>query len=325
MSPRSRAGGYPETIRVVDSHTEGEPTRVVVEGWPAPVGETMAARRDDLRARFDHLRSGAICEPRGHEALVGALLTPPVAADSVAGVVFFNNVGYLGMCGHGTIGVVKTLEHMDRLGTGPVRLDTPVGTVRAELEPDGSVTIENVPSFCHLRDVTVEAAGFGPVTGDVAWGGNWFFIAEMPEDYPIDLRHRDELRALTHAIRNALVPAGVAGVGGADIDHIEISGHPQRPGADSRNYVLCPGGEYDRSPCGTGTCAKMAAMHAAGRLPLGRHWRQESVTGSHFTGWLTRGERGDLIPHIRGRAFVVAETILRFDPADPFRGGLAGP
>lgn len=312
---------FPAAIRVIDSHTEGEPTRVVLDGWPAPAGATMAERRDDLRRRWDHLRQAVVCEPRGHQAVVGALLTEPVSPGAAAGVVFFNNVGYLGMCGHGTIGVVRTLARLGRLPAGAVTLDTPVGPVRATLEADGAVTVENVPALCHTRDVTLDVPGVGRVTGDVAYGGNWFFLTELPSP-ALDLAHIDELMRTTKAIQAAIRVQGVTGAQGGEIDHIELSGPPLRPDADGRNFVLCPGGEYDRSPCGTGTSAKMAALHARGALPLERKWHQESVTGSLFTGWLTQGPAG-LIPHIRGRAFLTGETTLQFDPRDPFRGGIA--
>ncbi|HEX9107554.1 MAG TPA: proline racemase family protein [Longimicrobiales bacterium] len=314
------AGEFPSTMVVVDSHTEGEPTRVVVEGWPQPEGRTMAERRDSLRRRDDHLRRGVVLEPRGHAALVGALLTPPVERGSAAGVVFFNNVGYLGMCGHGTIGVVATLRFLDRLAPGPLRIDTPVGTVGATLEADGAVTIENVPAYCHALDVAVQVPGLGRITGDVAWGGNWFFITEVP-GVAVTLSHLDELQRVTRAIVHALAEQGITGAAGAGIDHVELSARPRRADADSCNFVLCPGGEYDRSPCGTGTSARMAVLHARGELALGERWAQEGISGSLFQGWLSASEAG-LVPHIRGRAFVTGQTVLRFDPADPFRAGL---
>lgn len=313
------APAFPALIRVVDSHTEGEPTRVVVDGWRQPAGATMAARRDDLAARWDHLRSAVVCEPRGHDAMVGALLTPPVSKGSAAGVIFFNNVGYLGMCGHGTIGVVRTLEHLGRITAGVVHLDTPVGSVSADLATDGAVTIRNVPSYCHARDVAVEVPGLGRVVGDVAYGGNWFFIVHWDRS-PLALREVDELTRLTRTMLAALRAQGVTGQAGAEIDHVELSAAPTRADADSRNFVLCPGGAYDRSPCGTGTSARMASLHARGELPLGAHWRQESITGSCFTGWL-EGQGGQLIPHVRGTAYITGESTLRFDPTDPFRTG----
>ncbi|MEO5566887.1 MAG: proline racemase family protein [Gemmatimonadaceae bacterium] len=308
-------------MRVVDSHTEGEPTRVVIDGWPELLGTTMAARRDDLRAQHDHLRRAVVCEPRGHAAVVGALLTPPVSPGATAGIVFFNNATYLGMCGHGLIGVVRTLHHLGRLQPGVATFDTPVGLVRTELADDGYVTIENVASHCHTLDVAVEVPGVGRVTGDVAYGGNWFFITEQNLG-DISLGNARALTRVTQLIQSALDAQGISRVDGEHIDHIEISGPAQRLDADSRNFVLCSGGEYDRSPCGTGTSAKMAVLHARGKLKCGEDWRQESVTGSLFTGWLTQGRGGELIPHIRGSAYVTGEATLRFDPSDPFRLGL---
>lgn len=308
----------PSTIRIVDSHTEGEPTRVILDGWPTPAGSTMEERRDDLMRNFDDLRRAVVCEPRGHAAIVGALLTPPVRSDSTAGIIFFNNETYLGMCGHGLIGVVRTLESLGRMSAGEAQFDTPAGTVSADLAPDGSVTIANVPARCHALDVCVEVEGLGAVTGDVAYGGNWFFITHLST--PLEFSRVAELTRETQAIQDAIRQQHVAG--DAPIDHIELSGPPGRSDADARNFVLCSGGEYDRSPCGTGTSAVMAALHARGKLLLGARWRQESITGSLFTGWLTAGVGGDLIPHIRGTAYVTAEATLRFDAADPFRLGI---
>jgi proline racemase len=312
------------TIRVVDSHTEGEPTRVVIDGWPQPEGATMAERRDDLRARFDHLRRAVVREPRGFDAVVGALLTPPVHADSAAGVIFFNNGTYLGMCGHGLIGVVRTLAHLGRLGPGSHAFDTPVGTVRAELADDGAVTLTNVPARLHARDVAVDVPGYGRVVGDVAYGGNWFFITHA-DAVPVDVAHVRELTRFTQAVQDALDAAGVSRVdapeGGA-VDHIEISAPTDRDDADCRNFVLCSGGEYDRSPCGTGTSAKMAALHARGELAVGQPWRQEGIAGGVFTGWLAPNAAGEIVPHVRGTAYVTGEATLYLDPRDPFRFGI---
>ncbi len=314
------APAFPSAIRIVDSHTEGEPTRVVLDGWPQPAGATMAARRENLRLRQDHLRTAVVCEPRGHAAMVGALLTPPVETGSAAGVIFFNNVGCLGMCGHGLMGVVRTLQHVGRLDPGAVRIDTPVGTVEALLGDDGAVSVRNVPARCRAREVAVQVAGLGPVVGDVAWGGNWFFITELP-DRVVDLAHAAELKDATSRIMRALAEQGITGDDGAVIDHVELSAPPRRPDADSLNFVLCPGGEYDRSPCGTGTSAKIASLYARGQLRPGDEWRQESVTGSLFVGWL-EVVAGELVPHVRGRAHIIGETTLRFEPGDPFRAGI---
>lgn len=310
----------PLTIDVVDSHTEGEPTRVVVGGWPMPAGDTMAARRDVMRQTQDHLRRAVVLEPRGHEAVVGALLTPPIRPDAAAGVVFFNDVDYLGMCGHGLMGVIRTLQFLGRIGPGNATIDTPVGPVSAILTGDGEVTVRNVPSYLHQSGVVVDVPGIGRVTGDVAYGGNWFFLTSVAEP-PLDLGHRARLLELTTAIRDALAAGGITGADGVVIDHVELFGPPTRADADARNFVLCPGAAYDRSPCGTGTSAKMAALVAHGALALGAPWRQESIVGSRFTGWIER-EGDQLVPWIRGRAYVTATSTLRFDPADPYRTGL---
>ncbi|MDB4913500.1 MAG: proline racemase [Gemmatimonadetes bacterium] len=281
----------------------------------------MSERRDDLRENFDHLRRAVVCEPRGHDAIVGALLTPPVNADSAAGIIFFNNGTYLGMCGHGLIGVVRTLEYLGRLSPGKARFDTPVGTVCAELSADGSVTIENIASYLHARDVSVDVPGYGTVVGDIAWGGNWFFITHS-ELVPVEMSRERELNRFTQAIQDAIRAQGITGADNGDIDHIEISAAPSRADADCRNYVLCSGGVYDRSPCGTGTSAKMASLHARGELALGERWHQEGMAGGLFTGWVSEGINGTLTPHVKGTAFVTGEATLRFDASDPFRLGI---
>jgi 4-hydroxyproline epimerase len=311
---------YPSQIEVIDSHTGGEPTRVVIAGWPQPEGATMEERLEALKRDTDHLRAAVVCEPRGHEAIVGAVLTPAVDPKSEAGVVFFNNASWLGMCGHGTIGLVRTLEHMGRIGPGKLRLDTPVGPVPAELHEDGSVTVQNVPAYTRELDVQVEVPGIGVVTGDIAWGGNWFFMAHL-DRYQIALSNLAELSNVTQAIRSALFEDGLMPTEERELIHIELYGSPERDDADSKNFVLCPGSEYDRSPCGTGTSAKMAVLHDRGKLAIGDLWRQESITGSLFTCWLTE-EDGTLIPHIRGEAYVTGRSTLLFAAEDDLRGGL---
>jgi 4-hydroxyproline epimerase len=316
---------FPDQMRVFDSHTVGEPTRVVVDGWPALRGSTMQERRADLLARHDALRSAVVNEPRGHDAIVGALLTPPVSDDATAGVVFFNNVGCLGMCGHGLIGVVRTLHYLGRINPGRIRVDTPAGQVSAELHDDGAVTIRNVPSYCYARDAAVEVPGVGRVTGDIAYGGNWFFITHV-DGHPIELARLNELNDVTMRIRSALEANGITGADGAEIDHIEMYEPIPGGGDAARNFVMCPGGAYDRSPCGTGTSAKLASLFARGDLAPGALFRQDSVTGGTFTAWFDRdasaeGDGDTIIPHIRGRAFITSDATLRFDPADPFIAG----
>lgn len=308
------------SMEIVDSHTEGEPTRVVISGWPEPLGATMAERREALRHGHDFVRRAVVCEPRGHDAIVGALLTSPVTPGALAGVIFFNDVGYLGMCGHGLIGVVRTLDFLGRITPGTVCIDTPAGTVHADLSADGLVTVRNVPAYRYRADVEVDVPGIGRVRGDVSYGGNWFFLTELP-DAELELANVRELTRVTTDIREALAAQGITGADGAPVDHVELFGAPHREDADSRNFVLCPGAAYDRSPCGTGTSAKMATLHAHGKLGIGERWRQESITGSLFTGWLEERE-GALIPFVQGRAYITSRATLVFDKADPFRLGI---
>ncbi len=308
-----------QRIRAIDSHTGGEPTRAVVGGFPDLGRGSMAERLNVFREEYDDLRSAIVCEPRGHGAIVGALLCEPVNADSASGVIFFNNVSYLGMCGHGTIGLVKTLEYMGRIMAGTHRIDTPVGTVEASLDADGMVTITNVPSYRHAKDVVVDVPGYGSVTGDIAYGGNWFFLIGK---HPLTINSANlaQLTDFSVAVRNALVDSNIRGANGAEIDHIEL--FAPTPTADSRNFVLCPGLEYDRSPCGTGTSAKLACLYADGKLREGETWRQESVIGSVFEGQV-KLEGDKLIPIIRGTAHVTAELELILDGTDPYRFGIS--
>jgi len=308
------------TIRVIDSHTEGEPTRVVIDGGPDLVGGSLAERRERFRRDFDRYRSAIVNEPRGSDPVVGALLCPPVDPSCAAGVIFFNNVGYLGMCGHGTIGVVATLAYLGRIAPGTHRIETPVGIVTAELHNEGDVSVGNVPSYRHRKNVVVDAGRFGTFTGDVAWGGNWFFLVNDSRE-ALDLANAERLTDVTWAIRQALTRDGVTGADGAEIDHVELFGAPQRDDAQSRNFVLCPGKAYDRSPCGTGTSAKLACLFEDGKLAEGDTWRQESIVGSLFEGSV-RVVDGAIRPTIRGRAFVNAEATLILDESDPFCWGI---
>ncbi|MCC7307724.1 MAG: 4-hydroxyproline epimerase [Acidobacteria bacterium] len=308
----------PHKIRVIDSHTGGEPTRVVVEGFPDIGTGSMAARLEVFRREHDRLRTAIVCEPRGHSAIVGALLCEPVDPSAAAGVIFFNNVGYLGMCGHGTIGLIKTLEYMGRISAGVHKIETPVGTVEAELNGDGTVTITNVPSYRFAAGTLVEVDGYGTVTGDIAYGGNWFFLIRS-SPVSIELSNLRELTEFASAVRQALGQSGITGVDGAEIDHIEL--FADSTSANSRNFVLCPGLEYDRSPCGTGTSAKLACLYEDGKLKEGEAWRQESVIGSVFEGRV-RIDDGRVIPVITGTAHVTAELELILGPDDPYRFGI---
>ena len=305
-------------IRVIDSHTAGEPTRTVIEGFPDLGGGEVSGQRRVLQERFDAYRSATLNEPRGHDVLVGALLCRSPRPDCLTGVIFFNNTGYLGMCGHGLIGVVATLRHLGRLEPGRCRIDTPVGVVEATLEADGRVALTNVEAYRAARDVVVDVPGHGPVRGDVAWGGNWFFLVRDHGEV-LDLSRVARLSDLTQRIR-----AAVNANGYPDVDHVELFGPPGSPQNHSRNFVMCPGGAYDRSPCGTGTSAKLACLAADGALDEGVVWRQEGILGTHFEAsyrWADR-TRGTIHPHLSGRAFIMAEAVLWQEADDPFAWGI---
>jgi 4-hydroxyproline epimerase len=305
-------------IEVIDSHTEGEPTRLVLAGGPDLGGGPLAERLERFRERFDNYRSAIVNEPRGSDPMIGALLVEPHRSDCDFGVIFFNNVGYLGMCGHGTIGLIASLRDAGRLEAGSVRIDTPVGAVQAQLHPDGRVSVDNVPSYRAARDVRIEVAGTGPISGEVAWGGNWFYlIAEHGQS--LELRNADRLTEFASQARSAINAQGYQRV-----DHVELFGPPTRPGAHSRSFVLCPGKAYDRSPCGTGTSAKLACLAAEGKLAEGEEWIQESVIGSIFSAryrWSDRA-KGEIVPTITGTAHVTGEATLRLDRDDPFCWGI---
>jgi 4-hydroxyproline epimerase len=308
-------------VQVVDSHTGGEPTRLVISGAPDLGPGTVRDRLGIFRQSHDRFRSAVVNEPRGSDAVVGALLCEPSDPACQAGVIFFNNVGYLGMCGHGTIGLVATLAHLGKIQPGILNIETPVGNVSAELHGAGFVTIRNIPAYRHAKDVTVNVEGHGPITGDIAWGGNWFYLTKGESPVELSLANLDELTSLTWRIRQALVRAGITGKGGGDIDHIELFSKPNNPSANSRNFVLCPGKSYDRSPCGTGTSAKMACLHTNGLLKPGDTWRQESITGSIFEGRIEL-QNDQIIPFVKGSAFVTAESELVFDERDEFCWGI---
>ncbi len=311
-------------LRVIDSHTAGEPTRVVVEGGPDLGEGPVAEKRERLGREHDWVRTACVNEPRGYDAMVGAILCEPSEPDCATGVIFFNNVGLLQGCVHGTIGVTVTLAHLGRLSPGEHRIETPVGVVEVQLHDHGRVSVENVASYRHAREVSVEVPEWGMVTGEVAWGGNWFFLIkdQGPKVSPENI---EALTDFTWAVRQVLVKNKITGREGGEIDHIEVFGPPDDPGvADSRNFVLCPGREYDRSPCGTGTSAKLACLYADGDLAVDRIWRQASILGTVFEGSVRPLDNGMVIPRISGSAWVNAESTLLVDPLDPFRFGVRG-
>ena len=307
-------------IKVIDSHTGGEPTRVVISGGPDLGNDALSDRVARFRNEHDDFRRAVVNEPRGSDAIVGALLCPPLDKSCVTGVIYFNGVSYLGMCGHGTIGVVATLAYLERIGPGAHAIETPVGVVVAHLDEEGKVEVANVPSYRLATNVTVEDDEIGRVTGDVAWGGNWFFLVrEHNEELVLD--NLDRLMDFTLRVREALAQAGITGVGGHEIDHVELFAPSKLAGVDSKNFVLCPGKAYDRSPCGTGTSAKLACLVADGKLSEGQVWRQESIVGSVFEGRVKVIDNM-VHPRIKGSAFITAESDLIIDERDPLAMGI---
>jgi 4-hydroxyproline epimerase len=313
-------GARVRTVRVIDSHTGGEPTRVVLSGGPELGTGPLAQRLELFRTDHDSFRCAVVNEPRGSDVMVGALLCEPVDPACAAGVIFFNKVGYLGMCGHGAMGLIATLAYLKRIDPGEHRVETPVGTVGVVLHSSGEVTVNNVASYRLAANVAIEVSGYGVVHGDIAWGGNWFFLVR---DYAIEvsIEKIEELTKFTWALRQALRRQGIAGAGNQEIDHVEVFGPSALPGIDSKNFVLCPGKAYDRSPCGTGTSAKLACLYADGKLREGQVWRQESIVGSVFEGSVAVRE-GKVYPSIKGSAFVNAEAELILDSNDPFCMGI---
>ncbi|HCT07937.1 MAG TPA: 4-hydroxyproline epimerase [Pseudomonas sp.] len=305
-------------LHVIDSHTGGEPTRLVMNGFPELTGATIADQLHNLRTQHDQWRRACLLEPRGNDVLVGALYCEPVTPGATCGVIFFNNAGYLGMCGHGTLGLVASLHHLGRITPGDHTIDTPVGPVTATLHADGAVTLRNVPAYRFRQQVAVQVPGYGEVLGDIAWGGNWFFlVSEHGQD--LEMGNVDVLTDYTWAMLKALEDQGIHGVDGALIDHIELFADDAH--ANSRNFVMCPGKAYDRSPCGTGTSAKLACLAADGKLQQGEVWVQASITGSQFEGrYEWDGEH--VRPFITGRAYMTADSTLLIDEQDPFAWGI---
>jgi len=307
-------------IKYLDSHTGGEPTRVILEGGPDLGSGPLSERAERLMLHFDGFRRSVIEEPRGWDALVGALLCKPHDPSCETGVLFFNNVGYLGMCGHGTIGLAVTLKSIGAINPGVFRLETTVGVVEVELLDDHRAAVRNVPSRRYREGVNLRVAGYGTLQGDVAWGGNWFFVVKQ-SPLPLERKRIRELTELSLRIRTALEEEGITGEGGALIDHIELCGPPSTEVADGKNFVLCPGGAFDRSPCGTGTSAKLACLAADGFLEPGDTWIQESIVGSLFEASYEDCEESCILPTIVGSAYETARGELLFAEQDPFARG----
>lgn len=311
-----------EPIKVIDSHTGGEPTRVVVSGIPDLGGGSMAQQSQVFREKYDWLRSSVANEPRGHDAMVGALLLPPQDPQHLCGVIFFNNASTLPMCIHGTIGLAETLVHMGKISGGSHPIETPAGLITITVHADRTVSVANVPCYRERAAVTVEVPGHGPVTGDIAWGGNWFFLIQ-DQGPAVKRENIPALQLFATAVKNALAAQGITAENGDEIDHVECFGPPTDPTqADSKNFVLCPGNAYDRSPCGTGTSAKLACLFADGKVQPGQVWRQAGILDSVFSGTVVALDDKLVIPTVSGRAWITGESTYFFDESDPFRLGI---
>ena len=317
---------------IIDSHTGGEPTRMVFDGFPELVGTSIQEKLQHFKSDYDHLRQSIILEPRGNDVLVGALLLPPTDPKATAGVIFFNNTGYLGMCGHGTIGVIASLAYQQKIKAGVHWLETPVGLVKATLHQDGSCSVQNVPSYRYKKQVEVLVPNIGVICGDIAWGGNWFFLVSN-HGQDIQTQNVAHLTQVCQQIKHALIQNHITGKNGEEIDHIELFQDHPASNINSQNFVLCPGAAYDRSPCGTGTSAKLACLAADKKLAPDQLWHQKSVVGSVFTGSYQFIDADDdsmsgypkdaIIPTICGHAFVCAKTTLIIQQDDPFKWGIA--
>lgn len=308
-------------VRVIDCHTAGQPTRIVVEGGPDLGTGTIAERRDRFRYTFDRFRRAVVDEPRGYESLVGALLCPPSDPSNTAAVIFFDNAGYLPMCGHGIIGLTATLEYLGQIKpSGTHRIETPAGVVTAEVHTGGDISLQNIASFRHKKNITVNLNGEGAITGDVAWGGRWFFLVDDPRQ-DLNLARAEKLTSVGREIIDALDRDRVRGRDGETITNVAFFGPPHRRDANSRNFILRSGRTYDRSPCGTGTSAKLACLYEDGKLAEGQNWRQESIVGTVFDGSVSVID-GAVRPTIRGNAYITAESMLIVDERDPLCWGL---
>ncbi len=309
-------------MHVIDSHTGGEPTRVILDGGPDLGSGSLAERARRLAVEHSTFYQSVLLEPRGQPAMVGALLVGPVDPTCVTGVIYFDADAVLGMCGHGTIGLAVTLAHLGRIDVGSHRIETPAGVVEVALSDANTVTVTNIESRRVHHAATVTVDGLGTVTGDVAYGGNWFFIVD-PSPIPVEPSNIRQLTDAAIAIRDATIARNIGGEQGQPIDHVIFQDASPKENVQSRNFVLCPDDTYDRSPCGTGSSARLACLAAEGRLAPGEEIIQESVIGSPYRLSYQPGRNGGVIPTLTGQAWVMAETRLIFDENDPFKNGIS--
>lgn len=309
-------------MHVIDSHTEGEPTRVILDGGPDLGKGSLAKRAKQLATHYTDFCRSVVSEPYGQEAMVGALLVEPVDPECVTGVIYFDAFSVIGMCGHGTIGLAATLAHMGKIGSGKHKIETAVGVVEVKLSDANTVSVTNVESYRTLKDVIVEVEGLGTVKGDVAWGGNWFFLVnESPVPVvPSNIRPlTDAAISIRETIKKSLI---LTGENNCVIDHVILYGPALTARGHSRNFVLCPDNSFDRSPCGTGCSARLACLASDGLLAPGDEIIQESTIGSSYRLSYQPAQNSRVIPTITGCAFVTKEANLIFNSQDPFKTGI---
>ena len=327
------------TFHCIDAHTCGNPIRIVTSGYSLPNGLTAQQGSAYMRENDDWVRTSLMLEPRGHDMMAGAILLPPTGADADARVVFMDTSGYLSMCGHGAIGVVTAaIEHhlVEPAEAGRFRLETPAGIVALDYEYDGvavsAVTLEVVPSFLYAQDVQIETPSLGTLSVDVAYGGNFCAIIEpQPNVLPVGELAQPFMLAMSEEIRQALnaqlQPVHPLDPTIAGIKQIMWTGPAKHPQADYMNAVCYGLRSLDRSPCGTGSAARMAQLHALGRLPVGAPFVHESIIGSLYHCRIERittvGSYEAVVPLVRGSAHVIAQSQIFVDDSDLFAHGFS--
>jgi len=324
-------------FRCIDGHTAGNPVRLVIEGGPDLAGDSMSARRQDFMTRYDWIRTGLCFEPRGHDMMSGGFLYPPTTADADVGILFIETSGCLPMCGHGTIGIVTfALEHglIKPRTPGKVIAEVPAGVIELDYVQDGdrvrSVRIRNVPSYLAQQGIEIDVPDFGPLTVDVAYGGNFYAIIEPQGAYAgLDALGAARILQLSPVIRTlvreAFTPVHPLDPTICGVSHLLWADKPRGEGADGRNAVFYGDKAIDRSPCGTGTSARLAHLHATGRLGVGETFVHESYIGSRFIGRVEAetgiGGRPAIIPSVEGSAIATGLNEIWIDDEDVFAHG----
>jgi len=327
------------SFKTIDTHTMGEPTRIITEGLPFIPGNNMMDKKNYLVEHFDYIRTMTMHEPRGHGDMFGAILMEPTKKEADIGVIFMDSGGYLNMCGHGSIGVstilvdegyVKVEEPITN-----ITLDTPAGLVRAKVEVENKkakgVSIENVPAFLYKENIKIEISELGQVPVDISFGGSFFALVDSKYlNLKISLENIDEIIKLALIIREKInnkvkvIHPNIPDINKVDL--VEIYGKPTNSIADLKNVVIFGAGQFDRSPCGTGTSAKLAYLHGKNKLKKNEYFVHESITGTMFKGRILEevkiGKYNGIIPEIKGRAFIIGYSHLIAQEEDPFKHGL---